>query len=96
MLLSVLGYLATSVTVVTSLLLHSRLLCWRGFEGRAAAAERKKEGPGSCIIQVHLFLITPDCSFKAAPQYNLDNKGVKSDIYYRAFFFYFKDGSVSK
>ena len=39
----------------------------RGFEGRAAAAERE-EGPGSCIIQIFwlspLFLKTPDCSFK--------------------------------
>lgn len=53
-----LGYLASPVTVVTSLSVHSRLLCGRGFEGRAAAAEWKKEGPGR-----HVFLITPDCSF---------------------------------
>ena len=39
-----LGYLASSVTVVTSLLMHSRLLCGRGFKGMAAVAERKKEG----------------------------------------------------
>ena len=42
---------------------------WRGFESGAAAAERKKEGTGSCIIQIFwlspiLVLKTPDCSFK--------------------------------
>ena len=40
--------MASSVTVVTSLLMQGKLLCGRGSEGRAAAAERKKEGPGSC------------------------------------------------
>ena len=44
-----LGYLASSVTMVTSRLMHSRLVT---FEGRAAAAERKKERSGSCIIQI--------------------------------------------
>ena len=42
-------YLVSSVTVVTSLLVHSRLLCGEGL-GRqgCSTAERKKEGPGSC------------------------------------------------
>ena len=60
-----LGYLASSVTVVTSLFMHSRLLCgeelWR--EG-CSSAERKKEGPGSCTRSIFwLSLITPDCIF---------------------------------
>ena len=70
LLLSVIGYLATSVTVVTCLLVHSRLLCGEGlWKQDCSAVQGKKEGPGGCIIQVHLFLITPDCSFKAALQF---------------------------
>ena len=35
----------------------------RGFEGKAAVQQRGRK-PGSCMIQVHFFLKTPDCSFK--------------------------------
>ena len=35
-----LGYLASFVTRVTSLLMHRRLLCGRGFEDRASAQQR--------------------------------------------------------
>ena len=37
-----LGYLASSVTMVTSLLVRGRLLGGRGFEGRAAVQQRGK------------------------------------------------------
>ena len=41
----------------------------RGFEGSCSAAERKKEGPGSCahsnfLAESAFFLKTSDCSFK--------------------------------
>ena len=43
------GYLVSTVTMVTSLLMHGRLLCGRVFEGRATVQQRQgKEGPGSC------------------------------------------------
>ena len=37
-----LGYMASSVTMVTSLLVHGRLLCGRGLEGSAAAQQRER------------------------------------------------------
>ena len=44
-----LGYLASSVTVVTSMLVHGRLLCEDEISRQGcSAAEKKKEGPGSC------------------------------------------------
>ena len=62
-----LGYLISSVTVVTSLLMHSRLLCGRGLEDRAAAAERKKEGHWELYhsnILAKSFLKDPDCNLE--------------------------------
>ncbi|XP_036963884.1 dnaJ homolog subfamily C member 24 isoform X2 [Acanthopagrus latus] len=44
------GYLASSVTMVTSLLVHSRLLCGRSFEGRAAAEQRGWRDLGAVLI----------------------------------------------
>ena len=61
-----LGYLASSVTMVTSLLVHGRLLFRRGFEGRAAAQQRgRRRELGDVLIQI--FWLSPlfslDCSF---------------------------------
>ena len=54
------------VTVVASLLMYSRLLCGRGFEGRAATQRRgrRRDLSFKCSCKVGLFLKTPDCSFK--------------------------------
>ena len=53
-----LGYLASSVKVITSLLMHSRLLCGRGCGGWAAA--ERKELPGSCA---HFNILAKSTSF---------------------------------
>ena len=43
--------MVSSVTVVSSLLVHNSFSVGRGFEGRVAGSreeEKKKEGPGRC------------------------------------------------
>ena len=62
-----LTYLASSVTVVTSLLVHSRLLCGRSFEGRASGS--REEDGGTWELDHSEFLakstfFSKDCSFK--------------------------------
>ena len=56
-----LGYLVSSVAVVTSLFVHGRLLCGGGLEGRAASQQR---GRSFFAESIFFFIKTPDCSFK--------------------------------
>ena len=57
--LEYLGYLASSVTMVTGQLMHGRLLCGRGFEGSEEEG-RTWELYHSNVL-VHYFFKTPDC-----------------------------------
>ena len=66
-----LDYVESSVTIVTNLLVHSRLLFGEGHcRQGCSAAKRKKEGPGRCahsdiLDKFAFFVKTPHCSFKA-------------------------------
>ena len=57
-----LSYLVSPVTMVTSLLVHCRLLCGRGLEGSAAAQQRgRRRDLGDVSFKVSFFPKTPAC-----------------------------------
>lgn len=53
-----LAYLASCVTLVKSLLVHSRLLLLRGFEGRAVAQQRGRRSDLGAVLR-QIFLLSP-------------------------------------
>ena len=69
-----LGYLASSVPVVKSLLMDGRLLCGEGlWRQDCSTAERKKEGPGSCAHSHFHFFFSKLQTAALRPQIDVKN-----------------------